>query len=148
MSSQSTAEKWIDHTAYTRRDLDQYYSVEIPIPELDIIYQYKIWETHSDSMSILIKEGSSLLNLINPGDRIKMKFYSYDPAHRYYDLETDLINIERQTHGRLRGHYLAGLEIIENQDAAALILPDRSGDSRVISFQPMKDSAPFSVSTL
>jgi|WetSurMetagenome_2_1015567.scaffolds.fasta_scaffold257709_2 hypothetical protein len=148
MNRQSPAEKWIDYAALTMRDLDQYYCVEIPIPELDIIYQYKIWETHSDFMSILIKEGSDLLNWIKTGDRIKMKYYSHDPVHRYHDLETDLINIERQTCGRLRGHYLAGLEIFENHDAAALILPHRPGDSRVIPFQLMTGSMPFSVSTL
>lgn len=148
MNKQSTAEKWIDHAALTRKDLDQYYCVEIPIPELDIIYQYKIWETRSDSMSILIKEGSDLLNWIKPGDRIKMKYYSHDPIHRYHNLETDLIDIKRQAYGRLSGHYLAGLEIIEHQDATALFLPYRPSDPRVIPFQLLTGSMPVNATTL
>jgi hypothetical protein len=135
MSNRSTAERLIDHTAHVKRDFDQYYSVEIPIPELCVVYQFGIRKTDSDSMSILIKEGSDLLNWIKAGDTIKMKYYSCDKFNRCRDLETELVKIERQVHGRLRGHYLAGLAILEHHDETALFLPYRPSDSRVIPFQ-------------
>jgi hypothetical protein len=123
MSQISAAEKWFDYTSFTQKDLDQYYCVEIFIPELEVIYQYKIWETNSDSLSILIKEDSELLTWIKPGDRIRMKYYSFDPAHRYHDLETELTKIEKLTCNRLRGHHMANLEILEEQEGDAVLLP-------------------------
>jgi|WetSurMetagenome_2_1015567.scaffolds.fasta_scaffold32690_2 hypothetical protein len=123
MSKLSTAEKWFDYTSFAQKDLDQYYCAEIFIKELEVIYQYKIWETNSDSLSILIKENSELLDWIKPGDRISIKYYSYDPAHRYHDLQTELIKIEKQTCHRLKGHYLAGLEIIEHQIEDEVLQP-------------------------
>jgi hypothetical protein len=123
MNRFSTAEKWFDYTSYTEKDLDQYYCVEIFIPELEVIYQCKIWETHPDSLLILIKEDSDLLNRIKPGDRIKLKYYSWDPAHRYQDLETEFIKIEKQTCHSLGGHYLAGLEILGEQNEGTILMP-------------------------
>jgi hypothetical protein len=137
MNRRSTAEKITEGMAFTRKNLEQYYSVEIPIPELNIIYQFKIWDFDSSSMSILIREDSNLLNWVGTGDRIKMKYYSYNPIHKYQELDTDFIDFERQGHGRLRGHYLAGLEIIEKQTEDAMQWPYRPYTSNIVPFRQL-----------
>jgi hypothetical protein len=123
MNKLSNAEKWFDYTIYTQKDLDQYYCADIFIKELELIYQFKIWETHSDSLSILIKENSEFLNWINPGDRFMIRYYSHDPDHKYHDRETEFTKLERQTSHRLKGHYLAGLEMTGHQTKEVILLP-------------------------
>jgi hypothetical protein len=130
----SAAENFIYNTVRSGRDLEQYYSVEIPIFRLNTVYQFRIWETEYLSLSILINEGSELLNWIKTGDRLKMRFYSYDPGNPYQDLYSELVYMERQGYGRLRGHYLAGIEIMEEQRDIMASWPYRPMDWHIIPF--------------
>lgn len=135
MMKNSAAEKVIDGMFISARDLDQYYCVEIPIPRLNIVYQFKIWEIDFMSMSILIKEDSNLLNWIKTGDRLKMRYYSYDTVYPCQDLYTELTSIERQEHGRLRGHYLASLEIPAEQKNDITFWSNKLNYSNIIPFE-------------
>lgn len=130
----SIAERFIYTTVKAGRDLEQYYSIEIPVPELHTVYQFRIWEIEYMSLSILINEYSELLNWIRTGDRLVMRFYSHNPANPYQNLYSELIYIDKQRHGRLRGHYLAGIEVMEDQDEMTLSWPYRPMDSNLIPF--------------
>ena len=116
------------------RELEQYYSVEIPVAGLHTVYQFGIWEIEYLSLSILISEYSELLNWIKEGDRLKMRFYSNDPGNPYQYLDSELIFIERQDSGRLRGHYLAGIEILEEQRDSLTFWPYKPSDFHLIPF--------------
>ena len=107
------AEKIIERDLELINDLYQYYSVEIFIPELKVVYQFKIWEVESLFMSILVKENSGLLPLIKAGDRADMKYYSTDSSCPNQILNTEIRDISRQDYGKLKGHYIVGLEILE-----------------------------------
>lgn len=130
----STAEKFIYTTVKAGRDLEQYYSVEIPIQERHTVYQFGIWEIEYMSLSILIGECSEILNWIRTGDRLNMRFYSHNPRNPNQDLYSELIYIEKQRHGRLKGHYLAGIEIMEEQDDMVMSWPYRPTDWHLIPF--------------
>ena len=132
----SAAEKVIDSMFIPARDLEQYYCVEIPIPRLNIVYQFKIWEINFMSMSILIKEDSDILNWIKTRDKLKMRYYSYDPIYPYQDLYTEFTSIERLEHGRLRGHYLASFEIPVEQKNDITFWSHRLNYSNIIAFKP------------
>ena len=112
MRDYALAEKFVESYPVTGNELDQYYSVEIFIPELGVVYQFKIWEIESIFMSILVKENSRLLNRIKMGYRARMKYYSTDSAYPYQTLDTEIREITKQDYGRLKGHYLVGLEIL------------------------------------
>jgi hypothetical protein len=116
------------------RDLEQYYSVEIPVYRLNTVYQFKIWDIEYGSLSILIKESSDLLNCIKTGDRLKMRYYSHDPGNPYQDLYSELTYLNRQDYGRIRGHYLAGIEIMEDQHDIMLAWPYSPIDWHLIPF--------------
>jgi len=135
MIKSSAARRLIDDITITGRNLEQYYSVEIPIAVLQVIYQFKIWDTKVKSMSILVKEDSKLLDWIKTGDTLKMRYYSYDPIYLYQDLSTEVIDISRQGNGRLMGHYLVGLKIMERQNQDITYWPYRPNDSQVIPFK-------------
>lgn len=92
-----------------------YYSVEIPVSELGVIYQFKIWRMESIPMFITVRADSGLLPWLHPGDRVKMKYYSSDLVHPYVNLDTEIRGLKKQEDGRLRGLYIVNLEIIERK---------------------------------
>jgi len=114
----AAASKLFERISAPWERLDQYYSVEIPIYELDLIYQFKIWRTESISMFILVKENSTLIPMMTVGDRLRMKYYSNDLACPHRRLDTEIQSITKQSLGRLRGHYLIGFGIIESINQA------------------------------
>jgi hypothetical protein len=97
------------------RDLDQFYCVEIPVKE-NLIYQFKIWQTESMLLSILVKENSKFLSMININSKFNMKYYSEDFLYPYQELFTEIRDINLQDCGRMKGHYLVSLEIIEDAE--------------------------------
>ena len=97
------------------RELDQFYCVEIPV-KAKLIYQFKIWQTEPMLMSILAKENSRFLSFIEVNSKFNMKFYSDDFLYPYQELVTEIRDISLQECGRLKGHYLISLEIIEDAE--------------------------------
>ncbi len=91
---------------------DQFHSVEIAIDGLDLPYQFKIWENGSTSMNVLIKEDSGVLPLLKVGDTFYMKYYSTKSIYPLENVKTAIRHITKNDRGRLRGHYLVGLEIL------------------------------------
>jgi len=97
------------------KNLDQYYSVEIPIDGLNVTYQFKIWDIESRCLFVLVKEISDILPWLNVGDRFIMKYYSTDSSYPYQNLDTEIHYIIKQDQGRLKGHFLIGFEIMESK---------------------------------
>ena len=97
------------------RDLDQFYCVEIPVRD-KLIYQFKIWQTEPIFMSILVKENSKFLSFVEINSKFNMKYYSDDFLYPYQELVTEIRDISLQEYGRLKGHYLVSLEIIETAE--------------------------------
>ncbi len=102
-----------------QRDLDQYYCVEIPA-RVGIIYQYKIWKKETMFMAILVKEDSDFLSYIEENSRYNMKYYSKDLLYPYQELVTEIRAISYQDRGKLKGHYLVSLEILEEAEEAKI----------------------------
>ena len=95
------------------RNLDQFYCVEIPV-RANLIYQFKIWQTEPMFMAILVKENSRFISMVDTSSKFKMKYYSEDFIYPYQELVTEIRDISLQEGGRLNGHYLVSLEIIED----------------------------------
>lgn len=95
------------------RNLDQFYCVEIPV-RANLIYQFKIWQTEPMFMAILVKENSRFISMVGTSLKFKMKYYSEDFLYPYQELVTEIRDISLQECGRLKGHYLVSLEIIED----------------------------------
>ena len=97
------------------RNLEQFYCVEIPV-RVGIIYQFKIWQTEAMFLTILVKDNSKFLTLMDKNAKYNMKFYSEDFFYPYQELVTEIRDVSFQENGRLRGHYLISLEIIEEAE--------------------------------
>ncbi|MBN2419726.1 MAG: hypothetical protein JXL81_10105 [Deltaproteobacteria bacterium] len=122
------------------RDLDQFYCVDIPVRD-KLIYQFKIWQTDSMFMSILVKEDSKFLSFIEINSKFSMKFYSEDYFYPYQELVTEIRDISLQECERLRGHYLVSLEIIEEAEDQKIDTLIYSGEYNM--YSDMKQPSKF-----
>jgi hypothetical protein len=117
----------LERRSESRTRIDQYHSVEFSVDGLDIAYQFKIWDIASSSMCLLIKENSDILPRLNVGDTLNMRYYSDDSSLPQGDLATQIRHITKIDEGRLKGHYLVGLEILESMEQN-----DDFGDQRIL----------------
>jgi hypothetical protein len=113
MREHKGAEKGDGDTLEERGNGDRYHSVEFSIKGIELPYQFKIWNTANMSMCVLVKENSAILPRLKVGDTLDMKFYSGASSYPTNSLKTTIRHISKDE-GRFRGHYLVGLEILEN----------------------------------
>ena len=140
MRENSVAGNIIESGPVLRQDIEQYYSVEMQVKRLGVVYQFKVWRIESTSIFILVREDSALLPWLKVGDSRIMKYYSNDFINPYQHIETEISDIIKQEYGRLRGHYLVGLEMKggNNQDNARW--PYRSKEAMILPFNAISNS--------
>ena len=98
-----------------RTELEEYHSVEFEIPDLNALYQFKVWNISSKGMCLLVREDSDVLKYIEVGNAMDMKCYKTDSSLPPENLNIEIKHITKQDTGRFKGHYLVGLLILENQ---------------------------------
>ena len=94
---------------------NDFYSVEFLINGIKLLYQSKLWSNATAAMFALVKENSDILNRINVGDVLSMKYYSSDVRCPTKNYDTRIGYITRDHDGRFKGHFLVGLEILREQ---------------------------------
>jgi hypothetical protein len=119
MGECSTATAYRHGQGPVNGEADQFYSVEFSIEGIDFAYQFKIWNLASSSMCVLVREDSSILQKLRVGDVMNMKFYTSGYAAPIECLNTAIRYITKDEQGPFKGHYLVGLEIVEQQRAVA-----------------------------
>ena len=116
MKKYAVTDKLADKNLYPRKNLHQYYSLEVWIDGLDVPYQFKIWQITSGCAWVLAKKDSNIIPLLKVGDILNIKCY---PANQLFPpdcLETIIRYVSMNDKGRFKGHCLIGLEFPENQD--------------------------------
>ena len=86
-------------------------SVEISVSTFALAYQFKIRETSKSGMSILIREDSEILEHLDEGMMLEMKYYPDDRTEHPQLLQTKIIHITKSTSENLKGHYIVGLQL-------------------------------------
>jgi len=107
----------IERRSQPRSITDQYHSVEFSIKKSIFVYQFKIWDTSSKGICVLVKEDSDLLNQLKVGDILDLKYYRSDPLKSAELLKTEISYITKDDTGRFKGLYLVGLSILEDQNS-------------------------------
>ena len=101
---------------------DRYFSVEFSIKNLDHVYQFQIRETSSSGLCVLVKEGSAVLDHLQVGDVLNLKYNPSNLTKPPEHLSTKIKHITRDDLGRFKGHYMVGLALsVKGQ-------PDIQGD--------------------
>lgn len=106
-----------DHSADMA--MEQFYSVEFSMNYPKLLYQFKLWNSASRSMFIIVKEGSEVLMRLKQGSVFKTRYYSTDALNPLVDLETQIKDIIKDEDGRFKGHYLVGLDILNTRQQPA-----------------------------
>ncbi|MBL7175931.1 MAG: hypothetical protein ISS66_08925 [Desulfobacteraceae bacterium] len=83
------------------------------MPGHTLPYQFKIWYMGPESMCLLVKEHSKIIESIKVGDVLNMKYYSADALNCTKDIETEIRQIMKDDNGRFKGHFLIGLAASE-----------------------------------
>ena len=66
---------------------------------------------------VLIREDSDILNQINEGDVLTLKYCPADSRSPFEYHDTTIMSITKNDHGRFRGHYLVGLKIVADRES-------------------------------
>lgn len=98
---------------------DHFHSVEFSIDGMDLAYQFKIWNLASSAMCVLVREDSSIVQKLRVGDVMSMKYYANGYAAPIECRNTAIRHITKDEQGPFRGHYVVGLEIVEQPATAA-----------------------------
>jgi hypothetical protein len=110
-----TARPWSSQ-AQAETKGENYHSVEFSPSGLADHYLFKIWCMGPSPLCFLVKENSDILNGLQVGDTLNMKYYPNDPGYSPAYLPTQIRDITRKHEGRFKGHCLVGLQILENQE--------------------------------
>ena len=89
-------------------------SVEFCVNTFALAYQFKILETSTSGMSILIKDGSAILEHLEENMELEMKYYPENEAEAPKILKTRIMHITKSDSDRLRGHYQVGIQLLED----------------------------------
>ena len=88
---------------------DQYTSVELCIKDLGFNYQFKIWDTETPEMNILVNRDSKILKHLHVGGIFDIKYYPSDRSSYPVTMRTEIKHIKENGDNRLKGHCLVGL---------------------------------------
>jgi len=100
-----------------RSIIDQYYSVEFSLSGAAFVYQYKIRDISPKGLCVLVKEDSDLLNHLEVGDILTLKYYTTDSSKPVEYLKTEIRHITKDHTGRFKGVCLVGLSILEDENS-------------------------------
>ena len=97
--------------ALSRYILDNYYSVQFSLNDMDPIYLFKLRDISLNGPCILVKEDSSVFKQLEVGDILHMEFNPPELTVPNKLLKTQIIS--KNSHDLFTGHSLVGLSIIE-----------------------------------
>ena len=92
---------------------DQYSSVEFCIDELGYTYQFKIWETETPGINILVNQNSVILKHLHVGNTFDIKCYPSNHSEYPVTMRTEVKHIKKNGDQRIKGHCLVGLAVNE-----------------------------------
>lgn len=114
MNGANAAEVVAEKNPEQQKKSDQYYSAEFLVEGVEVLYQFKVWDAASSSLNVLVNEHSQILPRLKVGDTLDVKYYSCDSNYPSSYQKTAVRHITRNDEGRLKGHFLVGLEILES----------------------------------
>jgi hypothetical protein len=104
-----------DKRSQIRTTVDEYHSVEFLLPDVEFIYQFRIWNMSPQGMCVVVRKDSNLLKHLNVGDMIDLRYHPNDLKDPIVSLRTEIRHITKQEEGKFKQHSLVGLMILEKQ---------------------------------
>ncbi len=92
---------------------DQFYSVEIHLPELTRRYKFKLRDISTSGMGIIVKDDSLSLSRLKVGNIMEMLYAPPSRTGETELLKTRIEHVSKCESGRYKGHHIVGFSIIE-----------------------------------
>ena len=90
---------------------ERYSSVEFYIKDLPYILQFKIWDTKTPEINILVNRNSAILKYLHVGNTFDIKCIPSDGSMYPVTIRTAIKHIKEDVEKRLMGHCLVGLSM-------------------------------------
>ncbi len=90
-------------------------SVEFRPENAEIAYHFKLRDYSSKGLGILVKEDSNVLDLLNVGDVLEMKYYQGDERPMPVSIRTRVEHISPPDKGKCIGHMIVGIYILDKE---------------------------------
>ncbi len=100
-----------------RKILDQYFSVEFSVSSTLPVHQFKVRDVSPTGIGILVNESSAVLNHLEIGNVLEMKYNPRNSSDLPESLETEISHITKIEQGQYKGHYLVGMLILERGES-------------------------------
>ena len=100
-----------DRRSESRQSAKDCYSAEIRLVGVPV-YEVKLIDLSSKGACILFQNNSSLLNHLQIGQDLKVKYFLEDRSKPSEMFQAKVKHITEVQEGRLKGYYLAGLSIL------------------------------------
>jgi hypothetical protein len=107
--TKGTAEKRCE----PRRPPETYTSAEFRMNTVKCLFQSRVWNFSSQGMCLLLKEDSSVLESLEIGKELEVKYYPADSSRPPETRKTRIAHITRESEGKFKNHFLIGLRIVE-----------------------------------
>ena len=78
------------------------------------LFQFKLKDISDNGASILVKEDSAMINHLEVGQSLKIKFHLSSRADLNGYFESKIKHITKIVAQRYKGHYLVGVQILAN----------------------------------
>ncbi len=93
---------------------EKYFSVQFSIKGFAGIYQFRIRCFEPESLCILVREDSDVLEQIKEGDVVTMAYCLHEGTGHVDPMPTRIEYICEDERGRFKGHRLIGLSVLAN----------------------------------
>lgn len=98
-----------------RSVLGKYMSVEFCSGALAPAYVFRIHDLSPSGMSILIKEESEVIKELKVGEDMNMAYRTSNREEAPRNLRTRIVHMTKKDEGRLKGHFVVGLCVLEGK---------------------------------
>ena len=106
-------ESILEKRSEPRTDAEKIHSVEINLKGSVPIYQFKLRDVSVNGACILVKEGSPILEHIQVGQVMDMRYYYGDRSNPSNIFKTQIKRIAKPKEKGITGHYQVGVAILE-----------------------------------
>jgi hypothetical protein len=112
MTEKTSAKNPAEKRAEARETLEKMKSVELKLPNLPI-YVFKVKDTSPSGICFLVKADSDILNHIQEGEILDLKYHTEDTAKPPEAFSSEIKHITKMDKGPYKDHRLVGLTILE-----------------------------------
>ena len=111
MSKQKNGLDVKENRSDPRTVIQGFYSVEFQVGGVGPIYQFKLRDESAHGLSILVKQDSSIVELLKVNEIVEMRYFR-DRAEGMKRIKTKIVHITKQEVGKFAGHFLIGLSML------------------------------------